>query len=230
MSEYAATYDKNNIEKTGIPEKEYEELHQGNMIMFLRVGCGSNNYIYTELADGGAGLICFGNIPIDRDNLENYYNAVLDPRNPWDPVEAFAPPIRAAKSRGAICLPQIQYPGRQVPEFLNPNPRSASDVQLKPCLDKTYGKPTPLTLGEIDELISRYAWAAQVMAKAGADGIIVRCPSPSYAAKSRLLTFFVRIASRCPWLPVEPVPISAYQSQNGQGIQAIFNKSNLPAY
>src|SRR5699024_5131063 len=124
------------------------------------------------LADGGAGLICFGNIPIDRDNLENYYNAVLDPRNPWDPVEAFSPAIRAAKSRGAICLPQIQYPGRQVPEFLNPNPRSASDVQLRPSLDKTYGKPTPLTLGEIDELISRYAWAAEVMAKAGADGII----------------------------------------------------------
>lgn len=127
-----------------------------------------------ELADGGAGLICFGNIPVDRDNLENYHNAVLDPRNPWDPVKAFAPAIRAAKSRGAICLPQIQYPGRQVPEFLNPNPRSASDVKLKPSLDKTYGKPTPLTLDEINEIISRFAWAAEVLAKAGADGIIVR--------------------------------------------------------
>jgi 2,4-dienoyl-CoA reductase-like NADH-dependent reductase (Old Yellow Enzyme family) len=98
---------------------------------------------------------------------------VLDPRNPWDPVEAFAPAIRAAKSRGALCLPQLQFPGRQVPEFLNPRPRSASDVQLQPCLNKTYGKPTALTRTEINDLVARYVWAADVLAKADADGIIV---------------------------------------------------------
>lgn len=47
-------------------------------------------------------------------------------------------------------------------------------MKLRPSLDKTYGKPTPLTLEEINELISRFAWAAEVLAKAGADGIIVR--------------------------------------------------------
>ena len=118
-------------------------------------------------------MICFGNIPIDRNNLENYNNAVLDPRNPWDPVSAFAPAIRAAKSRGAICLPQLQFPGRQVPEFLNKDPKSASDVQLGPCLNKSYGKPTALTRAEITELVARYVWAADVLARAGADGIIV---------------------------------------------------------
>lgn len=178
MSEYASTYDEDNIEKTGIPEKEYEELYQGNTEILLRFSEFVIINLFAELADGGAGIICSGNIPIDRHNLENYHNAVLDPRNPWDPVNAFAPSIRAAKSRGAIFLPQLQYPGRQVPEFLNPKPRSASDVQLRPCLNKTYGKPTPLTLAEIDELISRYAWAAEVMSKAGADGIIVRSRSP----------------------------------------------------
>lgn len=130
-------------------------------------------YHLTELADGGAGLICFGNIPIHRDNMENYNNAILDWNNPWDPVEAFAPAIKAAKSRGAICLPQLQFPGRQVPEFLNKNPKSASDVQLDPCLLKTYGRPTALTEAEIKEIISRYVWASEVLAKAGADGIIV---------------------------------------------------------
>lgn len=131
-----------------------------------------SDYI-TELADGGAGLICTGNIPIHRDNLENYNNAVLDINNPWDPVEAFKPAVKAAKSRGAIFFPQLQFPGRQVPEFLNPNPKSSSDQQLGPCLNKTYGKPSPLTKEEIKDLVRRYVWASEVLAKAGADGIIV---------------------------------------------------------
>ncbi|KAF3389886.1 NADPH dehydrogenase 3 [Talaromyces pinophilus] len=134
---------------------------------------GQTNTVRGELADSGAGLICFGNIPINRDNLENYNNAVLDINNPWDPVEALAPAFRAAKSRGAICLPQLQFPGRQVPEFLNKTPRSASAEQLGPCLNKTYGKPVPLTKEDIRELIQGYVWAASVLAQAGVDGIIL---------------------------------------------------------
>lgn len=171
-----------------------------------------------ELADGGAGIICTGNIPIDRHNLENYHNAVLDPRNPWDPVAAFAPTVRAAKSRGAIFLPQLQYPGRQVPEFLNASPRSASDVQLRPCLNKTYGKPTPFSLAEVEELVSRYAWAAEVMAKAGADGIIVRgFVSPFLRPQRGIIANDGLAASWGTWLLAEPVPIPAHQPQNGQG-------------
>lgn len=98
---------------------------------------------------------------------------MLDPNNPWDPVAAFTPAAKAAKSRGAIFLPQLQFPGRQVPEFLNKNPKSSSDQQLEPCLNKTYGKPSPLTKAEIKDLISRYVWASEVLAEAGADGIIV---------------------------------------------------------
>ncbi|KAL2212456.1 NADH oxidase [Sarocladium strictum] len=154
FSEYGSTYDKNDIGATGKPLKKYVDLYQ-------------------ELADGGAGLICFGNIPIDRENLENHQNAILDPRNPWDPVAAFKPAIQAAKSRGAICLPQLQFPGRQVPAFVNETPMSASDVQLRPCLNKAYGKPVPLTILGIQELIERFVWAAEVLAEAGADGIIL---------------------------------------------------------
>lgn len=127
----------------------------------------------TELADGGAGMICTGNIPLSRHDLENYNNAVLDLDNPWDPVEAFRPAVQAAKSRGALFLPQLQAPGRQCPMFLNPHPKSASDVQLPPCLGKTYGVPTPLTRKEIKDLVRRYVWASKVVAAAGADGIIV---------------------------------------------------------
>lgn len=132
------------------------------------------------LADGGIGIICSGNIPIHRDFLENEENAVLDPRNPWDPVAAFAPSIAAAKSRGAIFLAQLQFPGRQCPEFINKHPKSASDVQLQPCMDKEYEKPEALTETEIKDLINRYVWAASVMAKAGADGVMVSSRANSH--------------------------------------------------
>ncbi|PGH23915.1 hypothetical protein AJ80_01977 [Polytolypa hystricis UAMH7299] len=154
LSEYASSYDEDNVENCGIPQPRYVELYQ-------------------ELADGGAGLICFGNIPICRENLENYNNAILDPDQPWDAVAAFAPAIKAAKSRGALCLPQLNFPGRQVPDFLNKNPKSSSNVQLEPSLLKTYGKPTALTKAEIRDLIRRFVWASETVGKAGADGIVL---------------------------------------------------------
>lgn len=94
-------------------------------------------------------------------------------------MEAFRPAVQAAKSRGALFLPQLQFPGRQVPEFLNANPKSSSSEQLPPCLNKTYGKPSPFTKGEIEDLKRRYVWAAEVLAKAGADGIIVCLVHPN---------------------------------------------------
>ncbi|KIH87033.1 hypothetical protein SPBR_05071 [Sporothrix brasiliensis 5110] len=154
LSEYAATHDDKNIELCGKPLPRYAELYQ-------------------EMADGGVGLICTGNIPIHREHLENYSNAVLDMNNQWDAVAAFRPAVQAAKSRGALFLGQLQFPGRQVPKFLNAHPKSSSNVQLRPCLDKTYGKPTPLTHAEIQDMIRRYVWAASVLAEAGADGIIL---------------------------------------------------------
>lgn len=105
--------------------------------------------------------------------MENYNNAILDLDQPWDGVAAFAPAVKAAKSHGALCMPQLNFPGRQVPEFLNKNPKSSSDVQLEPSLLKTYGKPTPLTHAEIEDLKRRFVWASETLAKAGADGIVV---------------------------------------------------------
>ena len=116
--------------------------------------------IRAEFAKGGAGIICSGNIPIDRGFLERQGIAILDRRNPWDAVEAFRPCIAAAKSRGSIFLAQLQHPGRQCPQTLSRTPVSASDVQLHPCMDKTYAKTRALTVQEIKDIVTSYVWAA----------------------------------------------------------------------
>jgi 2,4-dienoyl-CoA reductase-like NADH-dependent reductase (Old Yellow Enzyme family) len=143
--------------------------------------------------------------------LENYNNAVLDINNPWDAVEAFRPACQAAKSRGAIFLPQLQFPGRQVPEFLNANPKSSSSEQLDPCLNKTYGKPSPLTRAEIKDLQNRYVWAAEVLFKAGADGIIVSFADSSGLFERMRLTIAAACESR---VYHATVPITLDQQAN----------------
>ncbi|KAL2837381.1 hypothetical protein BJX68DRAFT_280219 [Aspergillus pseudodeflectus] len=154
LSEFLGTFDKDNLDASGEPLLEYTTFHQG-------------------LADGNVGLICFGNIPVRREYLQAAKNVILDANQSWDPIEALSPAIQAAKSRGGLCLPQLTFPGRQVPEHLNVSPLSASDVQLSPCLNMTYGKPTPLSKDGIQDLIGRFVWAAKILAQAGADGVII---------------------------------------------------------
>lgn len=117
QSEYASTFDENNRPECGKPLKEYETRYKGetaidshNLFSFVYSTCLHRvlryNYV-ADIANGGAGLICTGNIPIHRDYLENEGNAVLDPNNTWDAVSAFKPAVKAAKSNGAIFLAQV---------------------------------------------------------------------------------------------------------------------------
>jgi 2,4-dienoyl-CoA reductase-like NADH-dependent reductase (Old Yellow Enzyme family) len=108
-------------------------------------------------------------------------NAILDKDNPWDPVPYYREFASIAHAHGALILAQLQFPGRQVPDFINKNPLSSSDVQLKPCLLKSYGRPRPMTQTDIDDLKQRYVWAATKLYQAGIDGIVVRlCLSPAF--------------------------------------------------
>lgn len=146
--------------------------------------------------------------------MESKGNAILDARNPWDPVAGFTPAIAAAKSKGAICLAQLQHPGRQCPASINPRPKSASDVLLKPCFNKSYGQPSPLTRAEIKAIVEKYVWASRIMAEAGADGIMVRPRFHNIAHLPMFLFTFPRahifnVAPRLSWLPHHTVPKSA---------------------
>lgn len=52
---------------------------------------------------------------------------------------------------------QILHGGRQVLEVLNPNPVSASNIQLKPVYGMTFAKPTALTKEGIDDVVNQVA-------------------------------------------------------------------------
>lgn len=144
-------------------------------------------------AQGKIGVIVLGNLPVSRTDLEAKKNAVIDARSPWDAVEAFKPVIAAAKAHGSLCIGQTTHGGRQVSEDVNKvrrapkegdpraridssslrpqNPVSSSDVQSPPLGGMTFAKPRPLTVSEIDDLVKAWGHAAEVLYKAGADGV-----------------------------------------------------------
>jgi len=110
----------------------------------------------------------------------------------YDAVEAFGNPIfcdnhdgrltkyaevaRVSKQHGSLLVAQLSHPGRQGSVALNPNPVSASDVQLtKKWAGNEFGKPRALTVPEIKEVVKSFAESAYWCHQAGYDGVQVHC-------------------------------------------------------
>lgn len=165
MTERLCTYSED-VQTRGKPTPEYIKL-------------------YEEWAKGGTGIIVLGNIPVDRKGLEAAKNAIIDSRNPWNAVEAFKPVIAAAKAHGALCLGQLTHGGRQTSNLIVETPISSSDIQQPPAMGMEFGKPKPATLEKIDALVEAWAFAAEVLYKAGADG------AQLHAAHGYLLSQFL---------------------------------------
>ncbi|GAA5892582.1 hypothetical protein JCM6882_005652 [Rhodosporidiobolus microsporus] len=133
MTERLCTYDQDNLDERGKPTEEYRRL-------------------YEVWGEGQIGVIVLGNIPVDRKGLEAKGNAIIDVKSSWDPVAAFKPVIAAAKAHGSLVIGQLTHGGRQVSTDVDPHPVSSSDVQCPPAMRMEFGKPRPLTVGEIDGL------------------------------------------------------------------------------
>lgn len=104
----------------------------------------------------------FGN-PILQDNHDNR-------------VEAFRKVADVAKAHGSLFVAQLSHPGRQGGAALNPNPVSASDVQLDIAwAGNTFNKPRALTVPEIKNLVKEWGETAYLCYQAGFDGVQIHC-------------------------------------------------------
>lgn len=108
-----------------------------------------------------------GNIMVRYDAVEAYGNPILvdDHDNRLAKFRAVA---QAAKAHGSLVVAQLNHPGRQGTSNLNPNPVSASDVQLRM---KNFNKPRALTTFEIKEMVKSFGETASLAHRAGFDGI-----------------------------------------------------------
>jgi 2,4-dienoyl-CoA reductase-like NADH-dependent reductase (Old Yellow Enzyme family) len=136
--------------------------------------------LYRRWGQGGYGLLVTGNIMIDRTHLGEPGNIVVEDDRALPQLTAWT---KAAHDGGAAILAQLNHPGRQSNLLhIGHKPVAPSAVPLA-----LPGATTPraLTTPEIEEIIDRFATAAEVCEAAGFDGVQI------HAAHGYLVTQFL---------------------------------------
>ncbi|KAL8743958.1 MAG: hypothetical protein Q9184_008051, partial [Pyrenodesmia sp. 2 TL-2023] len=157
MTERMSSWDPNNLEARGIPSK--------NLIK-----------VYKRWGEGQLGTIMTGNIMIELDQLEAAGNAIIPRTAPFsgERFEAFKELAVETKAHGSLILGQISHPGRQCDSRLQPDPVSASDVQLEgQVMGMSFNKPHPASPEEIQRVIEGFVHSAEYLHRAGWDGIVL---------------------------------------------------------
>jgi 2,4-dienoyl-CoA reductase-like NADH-dependent reductase (Old Yellow Enzyme family) len=99
---------------------------------------------------------------------------IIPPGSPFDGerFEAFRELARQSKLHGSLIVGQVSHPGRQVGQGLQPDPLSASDIQLEgEVMGFRFAKPHAASQEEIKDLVNRFTHAAEYLHRAGYDGI-----------------------------------------------------------
>ncbi len=124
--------------------------------------------LYGAWSAGGFGLIVTGNVMVDRRQLAEPGNVVIEDERDLDALARWA---KTGKDAGVPILVQLNHPGRQSnPLALGHTPVAPSAV---PMNLPGAAVPRALTAPEIEDIIDRFAAAAAVCETAGFDGVQV---------------------------------------------------------
>ncbi|KAH9906661.1 NADH oxidase [Xylariomycetidae sp. FL2044] len=151
-----------------------------------RSACGIPNEalatLYGHWVRGGWGIVVTGNIIVDEDHIETPGNMIISASNPFSGprFEAYRRLARAGKSsssssssgRSGLFLGQLNHPGRQISRDLQPDPVSASDVQLEgEYMGLRFARPHAASADEIRSIQASFVHAATYLERAGFDGV-----------------------------------------------------------
>ncbi len=136
--------------------------------------------LYRTWSHGGYGLLITGNVMVDRTQLGEPGNVVIEDDRDLDALTRWS---KSAHDGGVPIWAQLNHPGRQSnPLAIGHTPVAPSAVPLNLPGSAT---PRELTAAEIEDIIERFVMAATVCETAGFDGIQI------HAAHGYLVTQFL---------------------------------------
>lgn len=124
--------------------------------------------LYEAWAKGGLGCAITGNVMVDFRAKNEPGVVVIESERDLAELKKWA---EVGKQHGMVQLIQLSHPGRQCPKGLNKETVAPSAVPFSPMLATTFGTPRELREDEIQDIIQRFAKAAQVCEQAGFEGI-----------------------------------------------------------
>ncbi len=124
--------------------------------------------LYRTWSQGGYGLLITGNVMIDRTQLGEPGNVVIEDERDLDALTRWT---KTTHDAGVRIWAQLNHPGRQTNLLaLRHTPVAPSPIALKL---PGAAIPRELTSHEIEDIIERFATAAAVCETAGFDGVQV---------------------------------------------------------
>lgn len=136
--------------------------------------------LYNHWAKNGAGLLISGNILVDKTHLEAAGNIVI---TEGTPKEAFQQWTKSATQFGNHFWAQLNHAGRQTNIFNTLRPLAPSQVKLKKM--GFFGKPKPMTDGQVRSTIDAFVHAVAFCQSVGFTGVQI------HAAHGYLLSQFL---------------------------------------
>lgn len=125
--------------------------------------------LYQRWSQGGYGLLVTGNVMVDRSQLGEPGNVVIEDDRDLETLARWA---KGAQDGGVSIWAQINHPGRQA------NPLEIGHTPVAPSAIPTSlpgaRKPRALTSAEIEQIVERFAVAASVCEAAGFNGIEIQ--------------------------------------------------------
>ena len=139
--------------------------------------------LYQAWAEGGAGLLLTGNVMIDGRAMTGPGGVVLEDDRQLDKFRRWA---QAGRAHGAQFWMQLSHPGRQMPANLGQPTWAPSAIALDMGqFSKHFAPPQAMTAAHIQDVIQRFARAAQLAEQAGFTGVQI------HAAHGYLLSQFL---------------------------------------
>lgn len=125
--------------------------------------------LYQTWSEGETGLVITGNVMIDSSALGEPHNIVIEEN--LDNFRELQQWAKAGTKNGNHLWVQLNHPGKQSPKFLSKTPVAPSAIELNPPLNNLFNCPRELSDLEIRNIIQRFAYAAEVVKRAGFTGV-----------------------------------------------------------